>query len=117
MRKAPKKAEFFILPDGTIRFIYDDALKPVLELGECHVSRASHVDPILEDGKINWYADMTPCGHLERLGPFNTRDEAIKAEIAFLTEKVLPLPMISVEEDSAIKSYQETKEANRKHFL
>ena len=64
-----------IEPDGTIRFLWDDALAPLLELGESGIVRASHVEP---QGAV-WFADLHPAGG-PRLGPFALRGEALQAE-------------------------------------
>jgi len=90
MSKHLKAFDLFILADGTIRFIWDDSLKPLLEVGNCVLSRASHVDPKLKGDKVEWFADMKPCGHDIELGPFATRDEALQQEVAYLVKHVLP---------------------------
>ena len=69
-----------ISPDGTIRFIYSDALQPMLELGQPTVRRASHVEPT-DTGR--WTADLSPVDG-PVLGPFALRKQALEAEIAWL---------------------------------
>ena len=73
----PQKSKHLlrIEPDGTIRFLWDDALAPLLELGESGIARASHVEP---QGAL-WFADLHPSGG-PRLGPFALRGEALQAE-------------------------------------
>ncbi|MCH8148981.1 MAG: hypothetical protein IH987_13545 [Planctomycetes bacterium] len=66
--------------DGTIQFIYSDALQPMLELGKPTVRRASHVEPT-DDGR--WTADLAPVGG-PVIGPFALRKQALEAEIAWL---------------------------------
>lgn len=74
-----------IQPDGSLSFIWNDALQPLLELGTPTVRRASHVEPT-EDGK--WTADLTPSGvpGAPVLGPFDLRQDALAAEVAWLQE-------------------------------
>jgi hypothetical protein len=64
-----------ITPVGTIHFIYQDALRPLLTAGEVTIRRASHVEPN-PDGQ--WTADLTPMrGPV--LGPYLTRADALTA--------------------------------------
>ena len=59
----------WIRPDGAVRFVYDDALRGLLALGQPTIRRASHVEPT-PDGQ--WTADLGPMeGPV--LGPFETR--------------------------------------------
>lgn len=88
-----------VRPDGSMHFLYDDALAPLMEAGTPEVCRASHVEPVqahdehgTRTGKIVWYADMAPVGG-PSLGPFDTRDEALRAERAWLTANHLPDPI------------------------
>lgn len=71
--------EIVIDPDGTTRFIYSDALAPLLEQGAATIRRASHVEP---DGG-GWYADMRPSSG-PVLGPFRLRQQALDAEVEWL---------------------------------
>lgn len=80
--------EIFILADGTVKFLYYDELKPLLEIGNVVVSRASHIDPANTTEGLKWHADLSPVNG-PKLGPFETRDEAISAEIEWLTENYL----------------------------
>ena len=74
-----------VRPDGTLEFIYADKLRPLMELGDTKIRRASHVEPT-SDGK--WEADLSPeNGPI--LGPFETRQEALDAEVDWLKENVL----------------------------
>ena len=75
IRQPRSKHLLRIEPDGTIRFLWDDALAPLLELGESGIARASQVEP---EGKL-WFADLHPAGG-PRLGPFALRGEALQAE-------------------------------------
>ena len=79
--------EFIIGSDdeGRLQFIYSDELAFLLELGESTTKRASHVEP---DGHGQWTADMAPVGG-PVLGPFKLRQEALDAEVEWLTENVI----------------------------
>lgn len=85
--------------DGSIESIYSDSLQDMLNEIEGAVSktnRVSHVEPG-EDGK--WYADMSPlkavmnenCTITEFpvLGPFDKRQDALDAEVAWLNENYI----------------------------
>lgn len=71
-----------ISPKGTIAFIYQDTLRPLLTAGKATIRRASHVEPT-PDGQ--WTADLTPVGG-PILGPYLTRVEALTAETDWLTQ-------------------------------
>ena len=60
---------------GEAVFLYDDALSPVLDIGQATIKRASHVEP---EG-LQWVADMSPLGG-PKSKPFNTREEALQWE-------------------------------------
>jgi hypothetical protein len=70
----------WIRPDGAVRFVYDDALRGLLALGQPTIRRASHVEPTL-DGR--WTADLGPMDG-PVLGPFETRAAALDTERAWL---------------------------------
>ena len=74
-----------IRPDGRVEFIYDDELRPIMELGDTKIQRASHVEPT-DSGK--WEADLSPVNG-PVLGPFDTRRGALDAEIEWLNENHL----------------------------
>jgi hypothetical protein len=69
-----------ITPAGGIEFIYSDELVPLLDLGQPTIRRASHVEPN-EAGR--WVADLSPVNG-PKLGPFEKRQEALDAEVAWL---------------------------------
>lgn len=77
-----------ILPNGTIEFLYNDDLGPLMDLGTTTIQRASTVDPRQENSKVNWYADLA-LSQGPILGPFATRDQAIAAETLWLNENFL----------------------------
>lgn len=94
-----------IPPGGQARAIYSEPMAQLLEgLGQYEVKRASYVEPTEElseatkeriyrelgiwPGELpagKWWADLSPVfGPV--LGPFDTRQEAIEAELAALKE-------------------------------
>ena len=78
-----------IAPDGTLLFLWDDALAPLLHLGESAIRRASYVEP---EG-TKWIADLYPAGG-PILGPFPLRSDALTAERDWLLKHLSldPLP-------------------------
>lgn len=70
-----------ISPDGTLSFLWDDTLAPLLNLGSSTIRRASYVEP---EG-VAWTADLHPVGG-PTLGPFNLRKEALDAEADWLLQ-------------------------------
>lgn len=82
-----KEYTIFILPDGTINFLYDDVLKPLLECGESSFRRASNIDPKMTKDGPRWFVDLSLSSGPE-IGPFETKDEAIKAEIDWLNARI-----------------------------
>ena len=81
------EVEIVIATDGAVRFVYDDALAPLLKAGRAVIRRASHVGPVGTD----WYADLGPVrGPL--LGPFALREDALLAERRWLVEHGTPFP-------------------------
>lgn len=78
-------ASIFVRPDGRVEFLYEDALRSLLELGPMTITRASHVEPT-PDGR--WTADLSPCGG-PLLGPFALRQEALDAERVWLEAHML----------------------------
>lgn len=82
------EVSIFILSDGTVKFLYYDELKPLLGIGDVDVKRASHVDPEKTADGLKWFADLAPVNG-PKLGPFETRADAITGEIDWLTEHFL----------------------------
>ncbi len=66
-------------------FIHDDRLNFMKRLGKTEIKRASHVEP---NADSMWEADLSPVNG-PVLGPFNTRQEAIDAELAYLRQHVI----------------------------
>ncbi len=84
-----------VSPEGEIRWIHDDALRPLedaVRSGQTiRIGRASHVEPVSDANGIGWTADMSPVeGPV--LGPFDSRAEALTAEKAWLLEHNIPFP-------------------------
>jgi hypothetical protein len=76
-----------IAPDGEIRFLFDDALTPLLQLGEATIRRASYVEP----KGTEWFVDFSPVGG-EVLDPFPLRSDALAAEAEWLLQHGIPTP-------------------------
>jgi hypothetical protein len=71
-------------PDGTMKFIYADKLKPLMKHGQASIKRVSHVEPTTDN---RWQADLEPVkGPV--LGPFDTRAEALQAEVRWLEKNL-----------------------------
>lgn len=75
---------------GSVSGIYYDEHKSVYQnLGMKSmkdVSRASHVEPA-EDGN-GWNVDMSPIGGPKSIGTFDTREEALAAEVEWLKQNL-----------------------------
>lgn len=68
-----------VYPDGIIRALHDDRLN-LADIGRFRVARASWVEP---DPNGKWWVDLDNSrGPI--LGPFSTRAEALRAEVAWL---------------------------------
>jgi hypothetical protein len=85
MNPREPKCELLIMPDGQVRFLYDDALAPLLHVGQAALFRASHIEPI---GSA-WFADLSPVEG-PTLGPFSLRADALHAEQEWLSAHYLP---------------------------
>jgi hypothetical protein len=83
--------EIFVEVDGTVSFIYSDKLASLARrLGDVRTQRASHVEPT-SDSK--WTADMSPIEPGVVLGPFDTKDEALGAEVSWLLARLANGPI------------------------
>ena len=71
--------QLIVLPDGAVRCVYDETID-LRELGQMEIRRGSHVEPD-EDGR--WFADMALVQG-PRLGPFDLRSMALRAEREWL---------------------------------
>lgn len=77
--------DIYILPDGTVQHVYNDALAGLLDgVADVETRRASHVEP---DGRGGWTADLTPVNG-PVLGPFALRAEALEAELEWLANEL-----------------------------
>ena len=76
--------ELVVQPDGDVRCIYDEAID-LSSLGRVQIKRGSHVEP---DADGRWFADLAVSGG-PRLGSFDLRSDALKAEAAWLSENWL----------------------------
>lgn len=72
-----------VAADGTIRFVYSDAARALIDSGRSSIRRASHVEP----AGTRWTADLSPVGG-PFLGPFETRAEALAAEVSWLNSNL-----------------------------
>ena len=72
--------QIVIKPTGVFVGIYSDDFE-YGELGKPQIRRASHVEP---DATGQWFADLSPVDG-PKIGPFDKRNEAIDAELEFLS--------------------------------
>ena len=73
--------QLVIKPDGAVRCLYDESID-LHALGRPVITRGSHVEP---DQHGRWLADLSPVGG-PRLGPFDSRSQALAAENRWLEE-------------------------------
>ncbi len=71
--------QIVVCPDGSLRTLYDETID-LPALGALSIRRASHVEP---DDSGRWWADLAPMNG-PRLGPFDRRSDALKAEQEWL---------------------------------
>lgn len=77
---AVRDFQIIIRTDGAVVFVYDDELRPLLDLGTSQVHRASHVEPERDfDGRMLWSIDFAPIGG-QPISGFKRRDEALHTE-------------------------------------
>jgi hypothetical protein len=87
---APQGLVVFVGGDGRLKFVYDDELLPLMELGSATMRRASHVEPLVGlrgETRGEWLADLTPYGG-PVLTDFGTRAEALAAERDWLNAQL-----------------------------
>lgn len=77
--------QLIITPEGAGRCLYDESI-PLNTLGRLQIQRGSHVEP---DEAGQWWADLSPVDG-PMLGPFDTRREALAAEVQWLEMHWLP---------------------------
>lgn len=73
-----------VRPGGQIQFLYHDTLRAFLGSGRPTIRRASHVEPTLD---MRWAVDLSPLGG-GTLGPFETHQEALAAEAAWINARM-----------------------------
>lgn len=73
--------------NGQMRYIYNDGLIGLMKQGNHKTQRASHVEPC----ETGWSADLTPVNG-PVIGPYETRQEALDAEVKWLEENKIPIP-------------------------
>lgn len=74
-------------PSGMVYTLYGEAID-LVALGSVCICRASFVEP---DAGGHWWADLEPVQG-PKLGPYEWRSEALRAESAWLTENWLRSP-------------------------
>ena len=79
--------EMNILPDGNIETLYTDKID-LSAIGRLNINRASNVEYCNE--KQGWMVKI--IGTKMIFGPFECRQEALKAEVAFLNIKMEETP-------------------------
>jgi hypothetical protein len=80
-------SDFVRISKGKASFIYSDNMKDLLKRGPSVVKRASHVEPVgVESGEWRGWEAKMEDGQV--LGPFDSREEALSAERAYLEEKM-----------------------------
>ncbi len=79
--------EIVVGTDGVVNCVYGEAIQ-LTELGATNIKRASHVEPN-PDGL--WVADLSPVQG-PKLGPFQNRTSALKAETDWLRDHWLAKP-------------------------
>jgi hypothetical protein len=85
-----RKVTINFLPNGEVRYVADDCLAVLEDLGTAHIQRASHVEPAVTPEGICWTADLSPVrGPV--LGPFKTRQEALDEEHQWLDAHISKL--------------------------
>ena len=75
-----RKIELAVNSEGTIRLIYSDDARFLLNIGEAKIERASHVEP---RGKY-WIVDLTPIGGPIMPTLFKFRQTALDYEAEWL---------------------------------
>jgi hypothetical protein len=71
--------QLLIDPSGGVKCIYGETID-LTAFGALQIARGSHVEP---DPAGQWWADLSPVSG-PKLGPFENRSQALKAEVAWL---------------------------------
>ena len=80
-----------VKPGGEMQFIHDDRLRGLFKQGEASIKRASAVepgDPAKNQDPLQWFADLALV-HGPILGGFDTRSEALDAEVEWINTNLL----------------------------
>jgi hypothetical protein len=75
--------------EGTIQAVAPDDMSVFDSMSnnvDCR--RASHVESIRIGNRTKWTADLSPVGGPKELGIFETRKDAINAEVAYLEARL-----------------------------
>jgi len=73
--------KLLVTAEGSVRCLYAEAID-LSTLGPQQIQRASHVEPT-PNGR--WLADLSPVRG-PRLGPYDTRSQALAAETSWLEQ-------------------------------
>jgi len=73
--------QLVVTPEGSIRCVYGEQID-LAALGRPKIQRGSHVEP---DENGRWSADLSPVDG-PQLGPFDSRSQALAAEVQWLEE-------------------------------
>ena len=79
--------QMVVHPSGRVQCLYDESVD-LQALGRMRITRASHVEP---DANGTWIADLSPVAG-PKLGPFECRSQALRAERQWLEQHWLILP-------------------------
>ena len=90
-----KEFDILIENDGTLRFLYDYTSEKgklfsdeLIKYGTSNIERRSHINPKVTENGVKFFVDLAPSGGPE-LGPFETREIAIEAEIEWINNNWL----------------------------
>ena len=81
--------QLVVHPSGQVQCLYDETID-LSAFGKLRVTRASHVEP---DADGTWIADLSPVDG-PKLGPFERRSQALRAEREWLEQHwLIPTPL------------------------
>ncbi len=75
-----------VVKDGKVIFIYEETVAKMFESLGFKFDNCQRVSNVEPEGNV-WYADMKPVNG-PKLGPFDTRKEALDAEVAWVNGKL-----------------------------